>query len=56
MIETGKGEEECGNALGHNGKRHPGADFVGVVGAGDEADLGIKCIFIKNSKEQLEER
>lgn len=36
LIETGEGEQESGNALGHDGERHPGSDLVGVVGARDE--------------------
>lgn len=40
LIETGAGEQEGGNALGHDGERQPGADLVRVVGAGDEAEKG----------------
>lgn len=34
LVEAGQGEQEGGQALGHDGERNPGAHFEGVVGAG----------------------
>ena len=40
LVGAGQGEEEGGQALRHDGEGDPGADLVGVVGAGDEVEEG----------------